>query len=210
MSWELWACSPGTIASLTRIDAFFELHRWEPGKPWFSPGYIEWMSKLVVPVYMLERRPEIPASVLYPKDEMLAEYGPYFFTSSLSWMFAKAIAEKPDEIGLWGVDMSATDEYATQRPGCHFFMDVCRRKGIKVTVPPESDLLAPPPLYGFHEIDPMAIKLTARAIELAHRKAAAQQEMEKKAQEVMFLAGAIEDLDYIRKTWLGDRSKIGQ
>lgn len=210
--WQIWACSPGAYPhiSVTRPNAWFEIHRWEPPwgptgfKPWFTNDYIAYMSKLTCPVYMIEPVPEIPSSVAYPKDEMLARFGPFFFGSSLSWMFALAISQGATEIALYGVDMSATEEHENQRQGCHYFISVARSMGIKVTVPYESDLFLPCPLYGFKEVDPMHIKLLARQNELKMRLAEVEQQQAQTAQAIMFYKGAIENNEYIMKTWITD------
>ena len=90
---------------------------------------------------MIDPPPEIPNALAYPVNDMVEKYGPFFFTSSLSWMFAQALErEGVEEIGLWGVDMSAHEEYGLQRPGCQYFITLAMQRGIKVTIPPESDL----------------------------------------------------------------------
>lgn len=202
-SWEVWGCSPGAWPHAKRVNRWFEIHRWED-KPWFSAEYINFMRSISGPVYMINAVPEIPNSVAYPKDEMLARFGPWFFSSSLSWMFALAIAEGATEIGLWGVDMSATEEWVYQRSGCHYFIDLAKRMGIKVTTPVESDLLRPPPLYGFSEIDPMVGKMRARMEELQGRMQDAIRREAAAHDERMFLQGAIDDMTYFQRTWVSD------
>jgi hypothetical protein len=211
-SWQIWGCSPGAYAVVKRSDAWFELHRWEPPVigdaerqvPWFSPEYVQWMALHKGPVYMSDVVAQVPHSVRYPIEKMLEKYGPYFFNSSLSFMMALAL-EQPgiEEIGLWGVDMSATEEYGYQRAGCHFFITEAARRGIRVTVPPESDLLQPKPIYGAGESTPMMVKLTSRMRELDSRIAAAQQRINQGQQELMFLQGAKDDLTYVIQTWTG-------
>lgn len=203
-SWQIWACSPGAVPHLRRVDAFFELHRWEPGKPWFQNDYIGFMASLPCPVYMIEPVPVIPKSEAYPKDAMLAKWGPYFFSSSLSWMFALAIEQGATEIGLWGVDMSAKEEYIAQRSACHFWIDTAKRLGIKVTLPPESDLARPFPLYGFCEVDPMHIKLLARKAELDARVADCARREQEAQHERLFLLGALDDVNYMLNIWIAD------
>jgi hypothetical protein len=209
-AWKIWGCSPGAYAVVERADAWFEMHRWEPpviGRPdlqvpWFSPEYCLWLKQFQGDVYMAEQLPDVPRSIAYPWQEMVDKYGPYFMNSSLSWMFALAL-EQPgiEEIGLWGVDMSATEEYGYQRAGCHYFITLAMQRGIKVTVPPESDLLLPKPLYGIGETHPMMIKLTARMRELDGRIMGAQQRFEQAKQEIQFLSGAKDDLNYHLQTW---------
>lgn len=210
--WTIWGCSTGAYPHLQRVDAFFEIHRWRPGEDGFTPGLIEWMAGLECPVYMMEKRPEVPSSVAYPKDDILAKY-PHplqrsFFTSSLAWMLALAIEQEPEEIGLWGVDMAASDEYGHQKPGCHYFILEAEKRGIKVTVPPQSCLLQPIPLYGLGESDPHRIKLEVRLKELhAHHaeasgKMAALDKAYREARElVSFYQGAIDDMQYHLNTW---------
>jgi hypothetical protein len=208
-SWQIWACSPGARPYAKRVDAWFEMHLWEPEQPWFSPEYIDFMAKLPVPVYMLHPIKEIPGSVAYPKDEIMQRYGVgavWFYTSSLSWMFALAIASGAEEIGLWGVDMSAAEEvYTHQRAGCHYWIGRAMEMGIKVIVPQQSDLMRPAPLYGFCELDGMHQKLLARKAELEHRVAMATNTLENARNEVLALRGALEDVNYNRHTWVADR-----
>ena len=211
-TWQIWPCSPGAYPhiSVTRPNAWFEIHRYEPpwgytgAKPWFTPDYITYLAKLQCPVYMIEPVKEIPNSVAYPKDDMLEKFGPFFFTSSLSYMFALAISAGATEIALFGVDMSAQDEWEWQRQGCQYFISIARAMGIKVSVPPESDLMQPPRMYGFCEADPMHIKLLTREGELKMKLAEVERQQAEAAQAILFYKGAIENNTYIMKTWITD------
>jgi hypothetical protein len=200
--WMIWGCSPGVYGVAPRAEAWFELHRWEPGQPWFSPEYCLFLKSFKGPVWTSHKIADIPNSQVLPWKELVKKYGPYFFTSSLAWMMALAIEQKPQTIGLWGVDMSATEEYGFQRAGCQYLIMLARSMGIEVIVPPESDLMMPPPLYGICEVEPMHIKLTARYRELNQRHANAMNELQTKTQETYFLKGAMDDLIYQMNTWL--------
>lgn len=246
-SYAIWGCSPGVYATARRCDAWFELHRWEPGKigvaesqkQWFSPEYVAWMAQRhpqQCPVWMYEPVPEIPASRALPIDDLIAKYGSFFFTSSISIMIACAIediledrekreavaqaqaaagvalmhqAQVVDEIALFGVDMSATEEYGYQRAGCQHFLLMAADLGIHINVPPESDLLRPMPIYGIVEHSHFHIKNTARMRELTSRKAQAEAQMQAVNNTVHFLNGAIDDLKYQMETWGGDREGMG-
>jgi hypothetical protein len=223
-SWTIWSCSPGAMQHLSRVDAHFELHRWEPHQSWFHPDYIKFMAGLGKPVYMIEPVAAIPMSVPYPKDEVLRyvwsrnqkpdgtlidmTFNPNAFGSSLSWMLALAITQLPDEIGLWGVDMAAGEEYGPQKDGCLELIHVARCLGIKVTTPPESDLLRPTPLYGFREVDPMFIKLQTRVQELSEQLAKAEAEYQDADRRRWFFKGALDDCLYVQKTWVHDPVQI--
>lgn len=220
-SWKIWGCSPGLYPGMPRCDAWFELHRWEPPvigkpdsqKPWFSPEYVQWMAGLRCPVWMFLPVPEIPTSLALPAKELMDKWGNYFMTSSIAWMMAMAIdqillereADRPegtkDAIGLWGVDMAATEEYGYQRAGCQYFIQMANNLGIDIVVPPESDLLRPMPPYGICETDEYWIKATERKRELTARLANHQQQVALNQRQVDFLSGALDDLNYHMQTW---------
>lgn len=212
--WEIWACSPGAYGCALRATRWFEVHRWEPGKEWFSPQYVQFLQQFRGPVYTGCAIPEIKNHVIYPLDKVEDEFSAFFLTSSLSLMAAMAIQEimearqapghndADDVIGFWGVDMSATEEYGYQRAGCQFFVLEALRRGIGIYLPPESDLLQPLPVYGLCEHDHAYIKLTARARELSGRNQAANAAVAKATAEVHMTGGALSDLDYMVKTWV--------
>ena len=212
-SWFIVGCSPGAYGVAgPHADAWMELHRWEPqvagqagtGQSWFSPEYCEYLTRFGGEVFMLDPLPpEVPHARVVDHMALMDEFGPYFFTSSLSWMMALAIVTPGvEEIGMFGVDMAANEEYQWQRPGCQYFIQEAIKRGIKVTIPPESDLLQPALWYGLCENDPMYIKLLARKQEIAGRKAQAEQLVASKNSEIHFLNGALDDLSYIMSTWI--------
>src|SRR3989304_7302359 len=206
-SWEIWACSPGAYGVVQRATRWFEVHRWEPAQSWFSPEYCQWLRVFNGPVYTGHPVPEIKNHVVYPLEEIEQEFSSYFLTSSLALMLALAIKEceasgdKENVIGLWGVDMSATEEHGYQRAGCQHLILEALRRGISVYVPPESDLLRPMPVYGISEWDHNFIKSTARMRELIGRKQQADQQVASANANATFLTGAIDDLNYHINTW---------
>lgn len=213
-TWEIWGCSPGAFGVVRRATRWFEVHRWEPGKPWFSPEYCQFLCDFKGPVYTGRPIPEIKNHVVYPIERVEEEFSSYFLTSSLALMMALAILEiedyrkahpehdhDEDVIGFWGVDMAATEEYGYQRAGCQHFILEALRRGIGVYVPPESDLLRPMPVYGLSEWDHNYIKLTARARELNDRLARHHQEAEAAQAQMRFITGAIDDMNYMVNTW---------
>lgn len=194
-SWDIWACSPGTV-SAPRVDRRYEVHRWEPGKEWFSEGYIKVLKEFKGPVKMFSIPAEVPNAELIDWKSHVETFGPNFFTSTLAWMMADAITEGYKRIALYGVDMAATTEYHDQRLGLHYFAMVAEMQGIEVGAPPESDLFRPAPLYGLCEHSHMWIKETTRARELAGRLREAQQTHARTAEEISFLKGALDDQDW--------------
>ena len=101
-----------------------------------------------------------------------------------------------------GLASHNTEEYGYQRAGCQFFIQEAQRRGINVVLPPESDLGQPAPMYGICEWSNAHIKGTARMRELQARLADANNRAAGAQQEAMFLRGAVDDLDYMLKTWV--------
>lgn len=200
--WEIWACGPANAGVLPRCDEWFELHDLKPlerDATWTS--YLSWLT-LQRSVYTINLDPRFAGFKTFPKDDMLREFGPYFFTSSIAWMMALAISRKPAAIGLWGIDMTSSSEYGDQRAGCHHFLQVARDRGIDVIVPDESDLAKPLPMYGYREMNPMWRKLSLRRQEFEGRQAMLRGQKAEIEREEIALSGALENLDYVMKTWI--------
>ncbi len=215
-SWSIWACSPGAypICAKNRSDVWFEPHRWLPTapgqfgapgtKPWFSPEFHAFLRAHKGPVFMSQRHADIPSSVRIPYEALIKKYGHYFWQSTICYMLAMAIELKPKAIGLWGIDMSATEEYAYQRPSCQHFLGLAMALGIEVVLPPESDLMRPPTMYGLGEHNPRHIKMMARRAEIAANLQQAEQ-MQAQAQiRIAQLRGAIGEVDYQLGHWSDD------
>ena len=200
--WEIWACSPGCYGA-PRTDRYFELHRWEPGQPWFSEGYVEFLMNYPGEVVMSAPVPEVRGCRVIDWQGLVERWGRYNFTSSLAWMMAMAIEERPEKIALYGVDMAATTEYHDQRMGCQHFAVEAGKLGIEVGVPPESDLLCPPPLYGVCEQSHSWIKQTSRARELSQRLTLAINTVKERNEEIAFLKGAMDDQDWQLHSFFG-------
>lgn len=203
-SWTIWACSPGNMNVLPRVDAWFEIHNnlLLPENVSYGAPYIEWLKKQTFPVYMQDAS-LVPNATPLPKDELVGMFGKYFFTSSFAWMMAMAMKMGAAEIALFGVDMASKNEYILQRPGGHYFMQLAASRGIKVSVPFESDLAQPPALYGFDQSTPFARKMLVREQELQSRLAAMKQQRDQLSHNITFLEGALEDIDYVRAIWSG-------
>lgn len=122
-------------------DRLFEMHdlRLLKSATCRKPDYLERLKSLDVQLFMQEAYQEIPNSMAYPFDEVSKVTGGVF-NSSLAYMLAMAICERPAQIGIWGVDMEADDEYGYQRPNFEYLIGLARGKGIKVTIPEKSPL----------------------------------------------------------------------
>jgi len=92
----------------------------------------------------------LESSTVYPYERVISWVGDYF-TSSISYMVALAIAEMQEQmdeentIGIWGVDLLDDQEWFYQRPGIEYLIGVARGMGIQTVIPKESRL------FGFPE-----------------------------------------------------------
>lgn len=211
--WTIWGSSPGNTGAtvIPRIDAWFEMHcnfLWAENKHYGEP-YLQWLNSQTFPV-VAQNQELIPRAVTYPKEEILKKYGPWFFTSTFSWMMAFALEAGVEEMGLWGVDMASKDEYILQRAGGQHFIQLARDKGIKVYIPPESDLAQHPPLYGYVDATTFGRKLAMRRTELVTRIQQAQAQASQAQGAIVYLQGALEDLEYMIQVWgsQGDPSLV--
>ena len=204
--WQIWACSPGNtgVGKLPRVDAWFEIHSnllWPECEAYGKP-YIEWLKQQTFPIYMQDQR-LVPHAISLPIQELVTEFGKYFFTSSFAYMIAMAIKAGASEIALFGIDMASKDEYIKQRPGGHYFMQEAAKRGIKVSVPFESDLAQPPALYGYDDSTPFGRKMHVREKELQERIAGMKAERDKLNHGITYLEGALENMDYTKSIWGG-------
>jgi hypothetical protein len=205
-NWEVWACSPQNH-DYPRVDAWFEVHSLDrKDVPENRPYYDKLRAHPRVYVSAADGR--LPDAIVIDEKPLIAKYGPYFFTSSLAWMMAMALEAKPDLIGLWGVDMSASEEYGYQRAGMHYFMQKAGEMGIQIVLPPQSDLAMPPPLYGWKEHWPMYWKLRESAKELEERIRVGEKQMARMKEETTTLRGAREMLEYFKNTWIMPTNEI--
>jgi hypothetical protein len=146
----IWACSMRHMAGkpdgsmgpdIPRWDAWFELHvpmglHVPSGK--VVEDYAAWVRTQPA-VYVRDPKEMFAGAIAYPEAELKKQFGPFFFTSSVAYMMALAIAQGPTEISVWGVTMQCAD-YRQQIPGFHYFTQRAREAGITVTVPKGSTL----------------------------------------------------------------------
>ena len=162
-SWEIWAFS-SRRDRYPRVDRWFEIHtmqdlreqlaEFKRGRRSFR-NYMRYMRRLKCPVYMQKVHPKIRNSVVFPKDELVEEFG-RIFTSTASYLIALAIKEGYQEIGLWGVNPRGKN-YARQRPAIRYLLGLARQRGIRlkfprgfsIAVPKKPKFIETKVLYGY-------------------------------------------------------------
>jgi len=205
-SWEIWGVNELYMApEVKRIDVLFELHDYN----WIIEGkrhkeHIEWLRKATIPVWMQKHYDDIPQSVPFPKQQIIDKFETNYFTNTISWEIALAMLIGVEEIGLWGVDMATDIEYASQRPSVEYFVGLARGAGIKVYIPPESDLLKNAYLYGFEdgELSVFSTKLKAYQEQQDQGIAAIQPQINNGVAAINQKIGAKEAINYILRAFV--------
>jgi hypothetical protein len=161
---------------VVRWDRWFELHARESFEIKGNrdqEAHVNWLRAQppvghpdYKPVYMRERFGDIPAGQVLPLEALaerfFGQHGwPPYFTSSIGFMLAMAIAEGRDAqhrpisddavgwIGLYGIDLASDTEYADQRPNAEYFIGLARGLGIEVVIADGSALLRSNYIYAF-------------------------------------------------------------
>jgi hypothetical protein len=157
-----------------RADRWFEIH--DPNSPSKSkPEHQEFLRQCPCPIYMQKKYPDIPNSVEFPKDEIITWMeskgftGSRYFTNSISWMIMFAAYLGFKEIVVVGVDMSTDSEWGYQKPSCEYMIGLCEGMGIKMYIPPSSELLKCGQLYGFEASNKLRLWVKKQIEELNKR-----------------------------------------
>jgi hypothetical protein len=143
-SWEMW----GLAWDMAFVGArHYEIHTppsWTNGTISDRMNYPDWLQSIAdcngedlwlqdtyienAKVFPLDDIRKIPYLCLPGTNEPYLE-------SSIAWMIVHAFLEKIEKIGIWGVDLTAEDEWAYQRPNMAYLIGVCRAKGMRILIP---------------------------------------------------------------------------
>lgn len=86
------------------------------------------------------------ANVVYPREMIETKYyRRMWFSSSIAWLQALAMEELmthdgPRNLGFWGIDLEAGEEYISQWTGCAHLIDLALFFGINVLMPEDCGL----------------------------------------------------------------------
>lgn len=153
-SWELWSHASCRDRCKRAPDVLFDIHPKElwsdPKRKNWDPGYLKWLTRNHIPIYMQERYPEVPASIRYPFETMITEFPQGYMTNQSSYMIALAIMSGATHIAVYGCHYQAKSEYWSQRGSMEYWLGVAEGRGLHVLIPPSCDLLGRPALlYGY-------------------------------------------------------------
>ena len=138
-TWEKWGL-PWDSEGWAKCSRLFELHdlrllQSEASKR--PAGYLTRLHEAWVPLYTQDY---YTFGMRYPFDAVAKTLGRAYWNSSIAYAMALAIHEGATEIGVYGVLMDATDEYAYQRYNMEWLIGFAEGRGIKVHIPEGSPL----------------------------------------------------------------------
>lgn len=161
--------------------------------------HLEWLAKDHGPDKPIYMQPQFcdgrfPNAVPLPLDRLVAQFGRYF-TSSIGYMTALAIADGYDWIGLFGVDLASDVEYQQQRANAEYFVGMAKGMGKTVVLAETSAICKAGHLYGFEK--PVAGNAIVDAVK-SHR-ARLQKQHDQAVATLQTLDGAIQEADNVIK-----------
>ena len=189
--WQIWSMGRN-YHWIPNFDCWFEMHSLEIVKANSQPEMVDFLNKAGKKLYSGFPK-DFKDSTPYP-IEILDKYRRYM-TSSVAYMLALAIEENPEEIGVWGVDMTGDNEYMHQRSACEYLLGLAEGRGIKVTTSPSCPLLKSKRMYAI-EYNELSHELTQTLADLDNAIGQAQ----KKVLEGEYYKGQQAGLNTMRET----------
>jgi|TARA_R110000824_G_scaffold260399_1_gene449059 hypothetical protein len=152
-TWELWGINNFWNAmrdeeDRLRADRWFELH--PPTTDIQDPFDMIWLRDCPVPIYTTEPFPDNPNAVVFPVDELAANYRDYF-ACTFAYQIAFAIDEGFKEIAVHGLELAyGTQREATVERSCvDWWLGYAEGRGIKITIPEGDHVATHWRRYGF-------------------------------------------------------------
>ena len=170
-------------------DKWFELHDLtSPSKN--TKEHQSFLQTCTVPVYVQKKYEHLPNAIVFPFEEIFAWMankgfgGSRYFTNTIAYLIMFAAMSGFKEIGIYGVDMSTDGEFFHQKASAEYMLGLCEGMGIKVYIPPSSELLKCNQLYAIESSNKLRHWVKAQQSELKKRtQQFAQQEMQARQAE---------------------------
>lgn len=175
---EIWGVNQ-LYRFIPRADRWFQIHHdWQDAAKWATgANLVEWITEARCPVYMIDRQPDMPMTLPFPKEWVKQQLGSHeYFTSSIAMMLALAIAEGFEHIGIYGIDLIVGREYQFEKACVEYYLGMAHAKGIEYHLPENAALLwqshtygyEKEPNYGFFGLDNLKVRASDLHKTVAH------------------------------------------
>jgi len=148
--WEIWVLGNMLDRHIDkRVTRAFEIHD-DISEREGSEDYIKWLASKKIPLIVGKKFPLVADHIeVYPYKEVKKLYGELYLTSSAAHMMALAILEGATHIGIYGIDMSVSDnEYFYQRACMESWVGYAKGCGVGVHIPESSHIGRSSFVYG--------------------------------------------------------------
>lgn len=200
-AWNIW-----TLAGLhdrCEPDRVYEIHTGqEIADAWKNdpmPMKMAWLKRQNLIIHP-SLQTTFPEGKVFDYQKYMDRHGNYF-TSSIAWMLAEAIDEKPEEIGIFGVGMASQTEYAHQKPGCTYLIGWAKALGIKVSIQEGSELMVAPYIYGLQYPPKILTDLAVKKKEMESMADSFEHECFAAREKYNKAQGALEMIEYFENNW---------
>lgn len=159
---DIWTFNAAPIQPwCKRTTASFEIHGPEEyTTPLIEDSdYWKYLQSTENTVYMAETDPRVPASKVYPLQDIICsllsnikrgDESLKYFTSSPCYAVALAIYLGYERIEMYGIEMETNSEYIYQKAALALWWGIAGGRGIELYIPPQCNLFSAP-LYGYDD-----------------------------------------------------------
>lgn len=167
--WGIWTLNQ-LYRYAKRADLHAEIHAREVFEADIvrDTDYVGWLRTCPIPVFMMERFDDIPASVRFPIERLNAWIGnptgapgvvdghaqdyltstPAYMLAYVLWSRAIGLNAHITDIGVWGIDLIVGMEYDYQKACMEFWLGLAKGLGLRLQIHEKSALLKTLQRYG--------------------------------------------------------------
>lgn len=147
--WEIWTANRYGLRQKP-WDRLFEIHQnWDYESVEAKEQYLADLEAVKPPQQVISIVPlgARVSNFVLDREKLFEKYGRIWFSSTFGYMCAWALEQKPTDIGFYGVDLEAKEEYIVQFAAVRHFIDLMKERGITVHIPDRSSLRRDPCAY---------------------------------------------------------------
>jgi hypothetical protein len=165
---DLWGVTASNTAywnkELHDWTAWFDLHPVDPtpyhrGIRAVRPRELQWYGEQDTsrPIYLTDPHPEVPASVRFPIEDVVAAFPPPpdenpMFTCQVDYMMVFAYLQGYKRIVLNGIGINNRAQYTFNHRGIYYWIGLLRGRGLEIVIDTPSVYRGPELLYAYGKI----------------------------------------------------------
>jgi hypothetical protein len=142
---EVWTCNG--MGDILRADRIFlmddlEVQALRAPTNVYVAGLLDYAQRSDTPIYTARNVDGYPSLIEYPLEHVLNTTGSSYFTNSVPYMLAMAIAVGAKRVGIYGCDYAYGANSLEKGRAClEYWCGLAYASGVDVYVPPSSSLM---------------------------------------------------------------------